>query len=242
MKTLIFETKEKAAAYGADTVEEILREKPEAVFCLAAGHTSIPFFDELAKRHTDFSRARFIGLDEWAGIGREQEGSCASFLEKHFFSRVKVNREHIRLFDGMVPDLEKECEEMEACLQDWGGMDYLLLGVGMNGHLALNEPGDGFDRKAHPVKLSQTTVQVAPKYFPSGMPPISGGITLGIGTLLQAEKIQLAIFGTHKRGITEQLLKTGESREDLPASALWLSPAAELLLDRDAAGESGQTA
>ena len=74
------------------------------------------------------------------------------------------------------------------------------------------------------------------------MPPISGGITLGIGTLLQAKKIQLAVFGTHKRGITEQLLKTGEPREDLPASALWLSPAAELLLDRDAAGEDGQTA
>ena len=85
MKTLIFETKEKAAAYGADTVEEILREKPEAVFCLAAGHTSIPFFDELAKRHTDFSRARFIGLDEW-GRNRPRAGGKLCFLPgKTFF-------------------------------------------------------------------------------------------------------------------------------------------------------------
>ena len=129
--------------------------------------------------------------------------------KNHFFSRVKVNREQIRLFDGMAPDPEKECGEMEACLHGWGGMDYLLLGMGMNGHLALNEPGDGFDRKAHPVKLSQTTVRVAPKYFPSGMPPISGGITLGIGTLTAGEKNPTGGFGTHKRRITEQLLTNG---------------------------------
>ena len=109
--------------------------------------------------------------------------------------------------------------------------------MGMNGHLALNEPGDGFDRKAHPVKLSRTTVRVAPKYFSiRNAADKAGASRWRIGTLLQAKKIQLAVFGTHKRGITEQLLKTGEPREDLPASALWLSPAAELLLDRDAAG------
>ena len=238
MKTLIFETKEQAAACGADTIQNLLKRKPDAVLCLAAGHTSIPIFDELVRRKLDFTRSRFIGLDEWAGVPGEQEGSCAFFLEKNFFSRVSVNRENIRLFDGMAGDLEEECRRMEDCLEQWGGMDYLLLGMGMNGHLALNEPGDGFGRRAHPVALSQTTIRVAPKYFPGGMPPITGGITLGIGTLLKAGKIQLAVFGAHKREVVKRLLEAAAPTEELPASALYLAVEAELLLDREAAGQA----
>ena len=72
MKKRIFETQEKAAVYAADTIESVLKKKTDAVLCLAAGHTSIPVFDELVKRNTDFSKTRFIGLDEWAGVPKEQ--------------------------------------------------------------------------------------------------------------------------------------------------------------------------
>lgn len=233
MKVLQFETPQEGAVYAADTICGILREKPDAVLCLAAGHTSIPVFEELIRRETDFSRTRFIGLDEWVGVAREQEGSCAWFLDRHFFSRIRAERENIVLFDAMADDLQQECARMEAQLQRWGGMDYLLLGMGMNGHLALNEPGDGFDRGAHPVALSETTLQVAPKYFPAGMPPITQGITLGIGTLLRAAHIQLAVFGAHKKEAVRKLLSSGVS-EAFPATALHLSDQAELLLDAEA--------
>ena len=239
MKLRIFDTKEQAAVCAADTVEGILNKKPDAVLCLAAGHTSIPIFDELAGRRTDFSRARFIGLDEWAGVPAGQEGSCAWFLEKNFFSRVNAKRENISLFDGMARDLEAACQDMEERLSLWGGIDYLLLGMGMNGHLALNEPGDGFVRKAHPVTLSQTTIHVAPKYFPGGMPPITEGVTLGIGTLLGAGKIQLAVFGAHKKEGVKRLLELSQKPDTrFPASALYLADAAELLLDGEAADQS----
>ncbi len=234
MKTLIFATEQQASRYAAETVAAILKKKPDAVLCLAAGHTSIPVFDALIERKVDFSQARFIGLDEWAGVPKEQEGSCAYFLEKHFFSRIQVKPEQMALFDAMAEDLDAECEKMEGRLKVWGGMDYLLLGMGMNGHLALNEPGDGFDRTAHPVTLSAVTLKVAPKYFPADMPPITKGLTFGIGTLLKARCIQLAVFGAHKQAVVKELL-TENVRESLPASALYLAENPELLLDELAA-------
>lgn len=235
MKTRVFETKEKAASYAAETVEAILAEKPDAVLCLAAGHTSIPIFDALVEKEVDFSKARFIGLDEWVGVPEKQKGSCAYFLNEHFFSRVSVKNDNVTLFDPMAGDLEQECARMEAQIQRWGGIDYLLLGMGMNGHLALNEPGDSFDRTAHVTELSQTTLSVAPKYFPEEMPPIKKGITLGIGTMQKARRIQLAVFGAHKREGVAHLLSLGAPYPAFPATALYLAKDAELLLDREAA-------
>jgi glucosamine-6-phosphate deaminase len=101
----------------------------------------------------------------------------------------------------------------------------------MNGHLALNEPGDGFNRGVHVVTLSETTRQVAPKYFPAGMPPIHGGLTLGIADLCAARRIQLAVFGKHKRNPAARLLASTAPAEDFPASALLNAENVELLLD-----------
>lgn len=228
-----FDTAALAAGYAADTVEALLREKPDAVLCLAAGHTSLPVFDELARRGLDFSLARVIGLDDWLGVGPDTDGSCAAFLGHNFFSRVNLKPENIRLFNALAPDPEAECAAMERQLADWGGLDYLLLGMGMNGHLALNEPGDSFARRAHVVPLADTTKQVAPKYFPAGMPPITQGITLGIADFMEARCIQLAVFGAHKAPVVARLLAQAPS-EDLPATALKALPQAQLLLDRAA--------
>ena len=97
-----FDTAALAAEYAADTVEVLLREKPDAVLCLAAGHTSLPVFDELARRGLDFSLARVIGLDDWLGVGPDTDGSCAAFLGHNFFSRVSLKPENIRLFNALT--------------------------------------------------------------------------------------------------------------------------------------------
>lgn len=236
MKTWVFETQQKAASYAVETIENILTEKPDAVFCLAAGHTSIPIFNALAEKELDFSKARFIGLDEWVGVPKSQKGSCAYFLNEHFFSRISVKKENVVLFDAMAENLEQECTRMEEQIKRWGGIDYLLLGMGMNGHLALNEPGDDFERTAHVTELSQTTLLVAPKYFSQEMPPIVSGITLGIGTMRKARRIQLAVFGSHKREGVAHLQSLSTPDLGFPATALYLVKEAELLLDQEAAG------
>lgn len=238
MKKLVFDTAELAAGHAADTAAALLAEKPDAVLCLAAGHTSLPVFEAFLGRGLDFSRARFVGLDEWVGVGPEVEGSCASFLERNFFSKSNVRRENIRLFNALATDLDAECAAVERQIEDWGGIDYLLLGMGMNGHLALNEPGDSFERTAHVAELSETTKTVAPKYFSADMPPLRQGITLGVADFLRARRVQLTVFGAAKAPVVARLLELGPTT-DLPATALHTLPEAELLLDAAAAGTQG---
>jgi 6-phosphogluconolactonase/glucosamine-6-phosphate isomerase/deaminase len=234
MDKLIFENEAQAGFYAADTAATLLRAKPKAVFCLAAGHTSLPVFDAIIKRNLDFSQARFVELDEWLDLSPEESGSCRRFMTENFFSRINARAENICLFDSVSGDPGAECGRVREQIARWGGIDYLLLGIGMNGHLALNEPGDDFNRGVHTVTLSETTRRVAPKYFPAGMPPITAGITLGIADILAARRIQLAIFGSHKADLARRLLAYTAPDPDFPASALLMSEAVELLLDKAA--------
>ena len=233
----IFATEAQAGHYIAQTVASVLREKPDAVLCLAAGHTSLPAFAAMAEMEVDFSQARILGLDEWLGVPADQEGSCAYFLQKNLFSRINARPENIVLFDSMAKDAATACAAIENQLKAWGGIDYLLLGMGMNGHLALNEPGDRFDRGPHEAPLSETTLAVAPKYFPEGMPPIKSGVTLGIQNLLAAGRIQLAVFGAHTAAAVQKLFSYEQPTEEFPATALDLAENAELVLDEAAAGQ-----
>lgn len=107
--------------------------------------------------------------------------------------------------------------------------------MGMNGHLALNEPGDSFEHTAHVAELSETTKTVAPKYFAADMPPLRQGITLGVTDFLRARRVQLTVFGAAKAPVVARLLEL-DPTTDLPATALHLLPEAELLLDAAAAG------
>ena len=236
MKKLVFDTPEQAARHAADSVAALLAQKPDAVLCLAAGHTSLPVFEAFFRQGLDFSRARFVGLDEWVGVAPDADGSCARFLEQNFFSRANVRRQNIRLFNALAEDLTAECAAVESQIEAWGGIDYLLLGMGMNGHLALNEPGDAFGHTAHVAELSATTKAVAPKYFSAGVPPLRQGITLGVADFLRARRVQLAVFGAAKAPVVARLLEFSAPTTELPATALYSLPDAELLLDAAAAG------
>jgi 6-phosphogluconolactonase/glucosamine-6-phosphate isomerase/deaminase len=237
MQTIIFENPRVAADHAADTLASILSAKPEALLCIAAGHSSLPFFEAVLERGLDFSGARFVELDEWLGIPPDAPGSCTLFMQNNFFSRIGVREDRLCLFDPLAEDPAEECRRVERQIDRWGGIDYLLLGMGMNGHLALNEPGSGFGQGARAVRLSQTTLEVAPKYFPAGMPPITGGITLGIANILAARRIQLLVSGAHKREIVRRLRAAAGPDPELPATALLNADHAELLADRAAAGE-----
>ncbi|MDR2740741.1 MAG: 6-phosphogluconolactonase [Treponema sp.] len=237
MQTIIFESPREAAAHAADTLASILAAKPDALLCIAAGHSSLPFFDAALEKGLDFSEVRFVELDEWLGISPDTPGSCTLFMQNNFFSRIGVREDQLCLFNPLTENPEEECRRVERQIDLWDGIDYLLLGMGMNGHLALNEPGAGFTAGARAVTLSQTTLEVAPKYFPAGMPPITGGITLGIANILTARRIQLLVFGTHKQEIVRRLRTATGPDPELPATALLNADHAELLSDKTTAGQ-----
>jgi len=232
----VFETEKQAAAYCADRITDIISQKPSALICLAAGHTSLELFGQLIRLESegkiDFSRVKVVGLDEWVGLSGRDDGSCENFLRTNLFDHIKLSDANIRLFDGKADDLHDECKQIETFINDNGGIDYMLLGVGMNGHLGLNEPGSDKDNGAHIAKLDSVTQDVAHKYFKE-KPALSEGVTLGIRNIAETDTVQVLITGKKKSEIVKKIAET--KTDAVPASLIKNMENVEFIIDQQAA-------
>lgn len=241
MNTEIFETYDSMCRRVADEIVENLHENPRQMLCIAAGHTSLGVFKHLIadyhNNRADFSKASFVAMDEWLHMSEKTEDSCGAFLVKSFLNYVNYSSANVRLWNGLAEDTEKECRDVEAFIQEksvHGRIDYLVLGSGMNGHLALNEPGTSFSSTAHTTALDPVTQTVGQKYFRGGA-SLSGGITLGIENFRQAGRSVLIIDGEKKADILDKILSAKAPDEQLPATAIFTFSNASLYCDRLAA-------
>ena len=231
-----FDNSQQQSTTVAEEILLLLREKPDALLCLAAGHTSLGVFKALAQKQAagaDFSKVRVVGLDEWAGLGRGDDGSCFMFMQKHLFSPLGLRAEQILFFDGRAEDPEKECQRVQDLLTENGPIDFLLLGMGMNGHLALNEPGTPFTSGVHQTQLDDVTREVGQKYFRQRT-VLEGGLTLGYIQFASARDTVLMVSGAHKAPVVRRLVGAVPN-EALPASFLKTLPRARLYLDAECA-------
>lgn len=241
MNTIVFPSYEEMCFQTAEEIIRLFNENPRRMLCIAAGNTSLGVFDCLIKAcqegRVSFEEAYFVAMDEWLGMNAATEDSCSNFLVKHFLNHVNFKKDHIRLWDGCTGDTQKECEEVERFIREnsvSGGIDFLILGMGMNGHLALNEPGVDLHRTAHICQLDSVTQKVGQKYFKE-QAPLTGGITLGIENFRQAERTILMVDGAHKAEITQKLISAPEVTSQLPATAIREFPNASLYCDKAAA-------
>lgn len=240
MEVRVFKNKDILAARAADRICAQLREKPDSLLCIAAGHSSLGVFHELAKRHrqgeADFSRAGFAAMDEWLGMNDTDPGSCGDFLRKHFLSQVNFPSHRVRLVDGRAKDPAAECASLKAFIAAAGGIDFLVLGIGMNGHLALNEPGVDFSLSVHITELDSTTRQVGQKYFDPSLasPSLTGGLTIGIADMAEVRQVLLLVDGAKKAPILKEVLDSPVTNR-LPATALKGMPHSAIWCDPDAA-------
>lgn len=233
----VFENDCALSAAAADSVCELLQAKPNALLCIAAGHSSLGLFQELIRRFqekkVDFSQAGFTAMDEWLNMNETTPGSCGDFLSKNFLSQVNFPRERVRLVNGKAGDIQAECAEIRKNIESAGGFDLIVLGIGMNGHLALNEPGVDFSLSVHTTVLDSTTQQVGTKYFESA-PTLTGGVTIGIADIAAAKKAILIVNGEKKSQIVRKVLGSPVTNR-LPATALKDMPHAAFWCDKDAA-------
>ena len=236
MEKIVFKTENLASSYIVNMMGEILKKKKDALLCLAAGHTSLPVFAEMIKAQNtgkiDFCKAHFVSMDEWKNIPSDNYGSCSNFLYRNCFEPLKIPETQIHVFDGMQN--ETECTRIKKYIENHGGIDFILLGMGLNGHLAMNEPGCSIDSSVRETGLADTTVKVAAKYFQNNMPEITAGYTIGIREILESKSIVLAVFGEHKKAAVQNLLKANVTA-DCPASYLKTSDHAYLILDEASA-------
>ena len=223
---------------SAELIAETVAAKPDALLCLAAGNTAIRTYAILKEMcdagKADLSKARFVALDEWLDLADESE-NCDGFMRKNFYGPLGIADERVKRFNIHAADLAAACKEVDEYIFACGDIDLMLLGVGMNGHLGLNEPGMSFNDYAKVVQLSETTMQVGQKYFTDGM-KLTRGITLGVKHMFECKRTVLQVSGSHKADITDKLLRTAPT-EALPATVLKLLPHGTVVLDRDAAAK-----
>lgn len=222
----------------AELIAQTVRQRPDALLSLAAGNTAIRTYQLLKAMadvgEIDFSQARFVALDEWLDLEDEHE-NCNGFMMKHFYGPLNIDERQITRFDIHAEDLQAACKQVDEVIFAHGGIDLMLLGIGMNGHLGLNEPNGDFDRYACVVELDETTARVGQKYFTEGA-RLTRGVTLGVRHMFESGCVILQVSGAHKADILEKMILTAPT-EKLPATVMKILPHGVLVTDRMAAAK-----
>lgn len=233
MKKIVHAGMEAQAAAVAAIIADYVQRNPRALLCLAAGDTATATYAEMARMHkADFRQCRLVGLDEWAGLEETAVGSCKKYIVENVIQPLELKPENVVFFDACAEDLQRECDMVNQYLRDNGPIDISLMGVGMNGHIALNEPGCNFAEEAHTVKLADTTKQVAVKYFHRET-PVTEGITLGLKQIWDSHLLIVMANMERKREIMRAAMY-GEVTCDVPASYLQIHPNCIVSLDEAA--------
>ena len=199
--------------------------KPNCVLGLATGSAPIGLYKQLVewynKGDLDFSEVMTVNLDEYKGLSRDNDQSYYYFMHQNLFDHVNIPAENTHLPNGMEPDSQKECQEYTNLIQSLGGVDLQLLGIGHNGHIGFNEPGEAFDKQVHCVNLTQSTIEANKRFFASADDVPKQAYTMGIGTIMKAKKILLVVSGSDKAQILHDVL-CGPVTPHVPASVLQL--------------------
>ncbi len=199
--------------------------KPNCVLGLATGSTPIGTYDQLVewynKGDLDFSEGTTVNLDEYKGLPRTNDQSYYYFMHQHLFDRVNIDPERTNVPNGMEPDAEKECGRYEELIRSLGGVDLQLLGLGHNGHIGFNEPGEAFEKETHCVDLTESTIEANKRFFASADDVPKQAYTMGIKTIMQAKKILIVVNGENKADIVERAF-FGPVTPEVPASILQL--------------------
>lgn len=220
--------------YLAGQIAAIVRAKPNALISIAAGTSSFPVFDALKELvqagKLTFAQASFFGMDEWCGLPQNADGAMADFLRKHFLDAVDFKE--VFLFDGAA-DPQSERARGESFLAAHGAFDVIVFGIGVNGHVALNEPGIDPALHIHTAEVAGITASVAQKYFEEKAPPLTSGITIGLADAAQAHAVWLVANTPAKRDAAEKiasLTAAGTPSDQVPASLVAALPQAEFLV------------
>jgi glucosamine-6-phosphate deaminase len=239
MKIMIQDNFDDLSKAVADYIIQYVKQKSNAVLCFPSGESPTGVLRNLVQAvqagQVDVSQCTFIGLDEWVGLDESNEGSCRYYLQQNLFGPLGLAPENAIVFNGKAADLDQECQRMNSFIQKHGPLDIMLVGIGLNGHIGLNEPGTSFDLYAHHAPLAEMTITVGQKYFKQPT-TLTKGITLGLKHFQEARVPILIAAGAKKAPIIAQALE-GEVTNEVPASILQTLPKAFIYLDWAAAAE-----
>ncbi len=211
--------------------------KPNSVIGLATGSTPLQTYNYLIdwykKGDLDFSQVTTFNLDEYYGLTKLNKQSYYYFMQDKLFNHININPDNVHIPDGTNQNVEQECLKYEKAILDAGGIDLQLLGCGHNGHIGFNEPSDVFNTDTHLVNLTESTIQANKRFFESEDDVPRKSYTMGIKTIMNAQKILMIVSGESKKEIVKKAF-FGPVTPMVPASILQLHSDFTLVVDEDA--------
>jgi glucosamine-6-phosphate deaminase len=237
VRVLTYSNYDEMSAAAARMIATRIAELSEPVLGLATGSTPIGMYSELARLHNeeglDFSGTTTFNLDEYWGLDPDDPRSYHWFMKEHLFSRVNLDPAKTHVPRGIGVDPDAECERYEKLIEEAGGIDLQVLGIGMNGHIGFNEPGSDPNSRTRLVRLAQQTVDV--NRAKGALDSLPGhALSMGIGTIMEAKEILLLANGQGKAEIIRRAL-LGSVTRDVPASLLQTHSNVVCMLDEPAA-------
>ena len=227
MKFITVKTYEELSRKAAEIISSQVVMKPDSVLGLATGSTPIGTYARRAEKcdkgDVDFSNVTSVNLDEYVGLTGDNDQSYRYFMNTNLFTKINIDINKTHVLSGVAGDMEKEAADFDTLIENLGGIDLQLLGIGLDGHIGFNEPDDVFVKETHVVELDPSTIEANARFFESIDDVPKSAITMGMGAIMNAKKVLLIANGKNK----EEILKAsffGPITPKVPASLLQLHP------------------
>ncbi|PVX51727.1 glucosamine-6-phosphate deaminase [Balneicella halophila] len=242
----IYEYEEEGCKVVAEEIADLIREKQQkgemCVLGLATGNSPRGVYKELVRLHKEdnlsFSNVITFNLDEYYPMEKTSVNSYNHYMNELLFDHVDIKPENIYVPDGSVArdKIKEYCNAYEKKIDEVGGIDLQLLGIGRTGHIGFNEPGSYMNSYTRIIALDDITIDDAVKDFGSLSEVPKGAITMGVGSIFKAQKIILLAWGSNKAEIIKKAVE-GKITDDVPASFLQQHKNVKFVVDIYAAGE-----
>ena len=238
MRIIIEHDPESASNRAAEIISSLVQQRPSCVLGLATGSTPLGIYQKLIARHQnhklDFANVTTFNLDEYVGLGPGDPQSYRFFMQENLFNHINIPPENTHVPDVRALDFDSYSIQYEKSIQEAGGIDLQVLGVGGDGHIAFNEPGSSLGSRTRLKTLTSETVKDNARFFDDieNVPRLA--VTVGVGTILESRKCLLVAFGEHKARAISQAVE-GPVTAQVTASALQLHPDVTVILDQAAA-------
>lgn len=240
MKVIVAENYSEQSRLAADVIEKIVREKPDCCLGLATGSSPVGMYQELARRcreeGLDFSRVCSVNLDEYIGLEPTHDQSYRYFMDSNLFDHINIDKMNTYVAKG-TGDVEANIREFNEVLAK-SDVDVQVLGVGPDGHLGFNEPGDFLVDEAHKEVLDESTIDANARFFANRDEVPRYAVTMGMGGIMRAKRLLLIISG-NKVDAARQLLIEDRITTRCPATFMKLHRDATVILTKELADKIG---
>lgn len=238
MKVIITKNYEELSKKAAEIMAEQINSNKESVLGLATGGSPVGMYKEIIKMNkegkVDFSEIKTINLDEYVGLSGEHPQSYRYFMNEKLFNHINIDKNNTSIPNGLAKDFEEEEKRYDAKIEELGGTDFQLLGVGSNGHIAFNEPNNELIFGTHLTDLTEETIRANARFFDSVDDVPTKAFTMGLGGIMQAEKILVIASGEDKAEAVRGMIK-GNISTMMPVSMLQMHRNVTVVLDEAAA-------